>query len=56
MSMTENAIVGMLPHNKLSSQIQRKLHVYAGPQHPHAAQQPEQVDIGAMNRKNKRVA
>ena len=35
----ENAIVGMLPHNKLSRQVQKKLKVYAGPDHPHAAQQ-----------------
>ncbi|MDT5119300.1 MAG: large subunit ribosomal protein [Mycobacterium sp.] len=43
--VVENAIVGMLPHNKLSRQIQRKLHVYAGPQHPHAAQQPVPFEI-----------
>src|ERR1700752_367876 len=38
--VVENAIFGMLPKNKLSRQIQRKLHVYAGPEHPHAAQKP----------------
>ena len=43
--VVENAIVGMLPHNKLSAQIQRKLHVYAGPQHPHAAQKPVPYEI-----------
>jgi large subunit ribosomal protein L13 len=32
------------------------LRVYAGAEHPHEAQQPEVVDIGAMNRKNKRAA
>ncbi len=38
--VVEKAIVGMLPHNKLSRQIQKKLKVYTGPDHPHAAQQP----------------
>jgi large subunit ribosomal protein L13 len=32
----------------------RKLHVYAGPDHPHAAQNPELLDVAAMNPKNKR--
>jgi large subunit ribosomal protein L13 len=43
--VVENAIVGMLPHNKLSRQIQKKLKVYAGPDHPHAAQQPIPYEI-----------
>ena len=43
--VVEKAIVGMLPKNKLSRQIQRKLHVYAGPEHPHAAQQPVPYEI-----------
>jgi large subunit ribosomal protein L13 len=41
----EKAIVGMIPKNKLGRQIKRKLHVYAGPQHPHAAQQPTPYEI-----------
>jgi large subunit ribosomal protein L13 len=36
----EHAIKGMLPHNRLGRQIIKKLKVYAGPEHPHAAQQP----------------
>ena len=32
----------------------RKLHVYAGPDHPHQAQNPEVLDVAAMNPKNKR--
>jgi large subunit ribosomal protein L13 len=32
------------------------LRVYKGSEHPHAAQNPEQLDVGAMNRKNKRSA
>ena len=36
------AVWGMLPHNKFGRQIIKKLKVYAGPEHPHAAQQPKQ--------------
>ena len=43
--VVEKAIVGMLPHNKLSRQIQKKLKVYAGPEHPHAAQKPVAYEI-----------
>lgn len=41
----EKAIVGMLPKNKLGRQIERKLKVYAGAEHPHAAQQPIPFEI-----------
>ncbi|WP_196593120.1 50S ribosomal protein L13 [Pectinatus sottacetonis] len=37
----ESAIRGMLPKNRLGAQMYRKLSVYAGAQHPHAAQKPE---------------
>lgn len=43
--VVEKAVLGMLPKNKLSRQIKRKLHVYAGPGHPHAAQQPVPYEI-----------
>lgn len=43
--VVEDAIIGMLPKNKLARQIARKLHVYAGPTHPHAAQQPVPYEI-----------
>ena len=43
--VVEKAIVGMLPKNKLGRQIKRKLHVYAGSQHPHIAQQPVSFEI-----------
>ena len=43
--VVERAIIGMLPHNKLSRQVQKKLHVYAGPEHPHTAQKPEPYEI-----------
>lgn len=41
----EIAIKGMLPHNRLGADMYRKLKVYAGPEHPHAAQKPEKLDI-----------
>ena len=43
--VVEDAIIGTLPKNKLARQIARKLHVYAGPTHPHAAQQPVPYEI-----------
>jgi large subunit ribosomal protein L13 len=43
--VVEKAIVGMLPKNRLSRQIKRKLRVYAGPDHPHQAQQPVAYEI-----------
>ncbi len=41
----ETAVKGMLPHNKLGRAQLRKLKVYAGPEHPHAAQQPQEFTI-----------
>lgn len=41
----EGAIKGMLPKNSLGRAMFRKLHVYAGPEHPHTAQQPQPLDI-----------
>ena len=41
----ETAIRGMLPKGPLGRQMFRKLHVYAGAQHEHAAQQPQVLDI-----------
>ena len=43
--MLELAIKGMLPKNSLGRQIFRKLHVYAGSEHPHQAQQPEVYEL-----------
>jgi len=42
----EKAIKGMLPHNRLGRQIVGKLRVYAGPDHRHAAQQPQVLQLG----------
>lgn len=44
-SVVERAIQGMLPKNKLGRQMGRKLKVYAGPEHPHSAQQPAPLDL-----------
>jgi large subunit ribosomal protein L13 len=41
----EIAVKGMLPHNRLGRQLLKKLKVYAGPEHPHAAQQPVPFEI-----------
>lgn len=41
----EKAVRGMLPHNKLGRQQLKKLKVYAGPEHPHAAQKPQPFTI-----------
>lgn len=41
----EEAVRGMLPHNRLGRQMYRKLKVYAGAEHPHAAQQPKALEI-----------
>jgi len=41
------AVKGMLPRNRLARAQLRKLKVYAGPDHPHAAQQPTQMEIDA---------
>jgi len=39
------AVRGMLPHNRLGAKLSKRLRVYPGPEHPHAAQQPEKVDL-----------
>jgi large subunit ribosomal protein L13 len=41
----EQAVKGMLPHNRLGRKLYRNLKVYAGPEHPHAAQKPEALKI-----------
>lgn len=45
----EHAVKGMLPKNKLGADLFRKLHVYAGDKHPHAAQKPEEIKIEPRN-------
>ena len=41
----EAAVKGMLPKNKLGSVMYKKMKVYAGPNHPHAAQNPEPLEL-----------
>jgi large subunit ribosomal protein L13 len=54
--VVEKAVQRMLPHGPLGRKQFGNLRVYKGPDHPHAAQQPEVLDIAAMNRKNARSA
>lgn len=50
------AVERMVPRGPLGRSQMRSLKVYAGSEHPHEAQQPETLDIAAMNPKNKRSA
>jgi len=43
--LIERAVRGMIPHNRLGRRVYRKLKVYRGDSHPHAAQQPEVVKL-----------
>jgi large subunit ribosomal protein L13 len=45
--VVEHAIKGMLPHNTLGRKQGMKLKVYAGPEHPHQAQNPVKIDLEA---------
>lgn len=45
----EHAVRGMLPRNRLGEAMYRKLKVYAGPEHPHAAQMPEVWSPGKLD-------
>ncbi len=48
----EKAVERMVPKGPLGRRQLRKLHVYAGPEHPHQGQSPEPLDVAALNRKN----
>jgi len=50
------AVERMVPRGKLGRQQMKNLRVYAGPEHKHEGQQPEPLDVAAMNPKNKRSA
>ena len=54
--VVELAVKGMLPKGPLGREMFTKLHVYAGAEHPHTAQNPEVLDIASWNEKNKRSA
>jgi large subunit ribosomal protein L13 len=51
----EKAVERMITRGPLQRQQMRNLHVYAGAEHPHQGQQPQPLDVGAMNRKNRKV-
>ncbi|MBV1798999.1 50S ribosomal protein L13 [Siccirubricoccus sp. G192] len=48
----EKAVERMITRGPLGRRQMENLHVYAGPEHPHAGQQPVSLDVGALNRKN----
>ena len=54
--VVEKAVERMLPRGPLGRKQLGNLRVYKGTDHPHAAQQPESLDIAALNRKNARSA
>jgi large subunit ribosomal protein L13 len=54
--IVEKAVQRMLPHGPLGRRQFGNLRVYPGPDHPHAAQQPQKLDIASLNRKNMRAA
>jgi large subunit ribosomal protein L13 len=51
--IVEKAVERMLPRGPLARRQLGNLRVYAGSEHPHAAQQPAMLDVAVMNRKNK---
>jgi large subunit ribosomal protein L13 len=50
--VVEYAVTGMLPKTKLGRQLRRHLRVYAGPEHPHAAQRPKPLSDAVGPRRN----
>ena len=52
-SVVEKAVERMITRGPLGRRQMKNLHVYAGPEHPHAGQSPAPLDVAAMNRKNK---
>jgi large subunit ribosomal protein L13 len=44
-TLVEKAVRGMLPKNRLGRKLYTNLYVYAGPEHPHSAQQPKEVTL-----------
>lgn len=50
----EKAVERMITRGPLQRRQMKHLHIYAGPEHPHAGQQPKPLDVAAMNSKNKR--
>ncbi|MTK52766.1 50S ribosomal protein L13 [Paludibacter sp.] len=46
--LIRKVVKGMLPKNRLGAQLLRNLHVYAGAEHPHEAQQPKVIDLNSL--------
>lgn len=46
-ALIEHAVKGMLPRNRLGRQLFRNLHVYIGPEHPHEAQKPREINLNS---------
>ncbi len=53
--VVEKAVERMLKRGPLQRKLMRNLKIYKGAEHPHAAQNPEQLDVAKLNRKNVRV-
>ena len=53
-SVLEKAVERMITRGPLQRAQMKHLHIYAGAEHKHAAQQPQSLDVAAMNPKNKR--
>ncbi|HEY1572686.1 MAG TPA: 50S ribosomal protein L13 [Pseudonocardiaceae bacterium] len=51
--LLEKTIKGMLPHNRLGRAMAAKLKVYAGPEHPHTAQNPQPYQIADKSKVNR---
>ena len=51
----QKAVERMITRGPLQRQQMKHLYVYAGPEHPHAGQAPQPLDVGAINRKNRRA-
>ena len=47
-AVVEKAVKGMLPKNKLGAALYRNLHVFAGAEHPHEAQQPQTINLNLI--------
>jgi large subunit ribosomal protein L13 len=45
LALVEHAVKGMLPKTRLGSELFRNLYVYEGPEHPHQAQEPKQINL-----------
>lgn len=54
--VVEKAVERMMPDGPLARRQLKNLRVYAGAEHPHAAQQPETLDVAGLSRKNIRIA